>query len=276
MRLPTAASLDGAATIKFGILVGFCAILIDASIAHGLFWENDPYWTYWITKTFLITTIFTLGTAFFGIGIVQGLVITAVHTLVLEVYYQFFAPVGLPQEPMWLPEEDLWFPWGVPPHYLAIGAGYFLAMWVWRRRERLAEVDAVACAVVSILGAVVVIVLDALLSQLLLLGHFSGLTFYVQHLLIGVVFLFVWTSLAGWDTRGWIVGSVLLALIWTTYSMYLGPVDLPFTARPTYLGYEDLWLRSFPGATVAALAGLFVTRAIGRRLSSASVAVAPP
>lgn len=44
-------------TIKFGVLVGFAAIFIDAAIAHGLFWENDPYWTYWITKTFLITTV---------------------------------------------------------------------------------------------------------------------------------------------------------------------------------------------------------------------------
>lgn len=268
-------TLDAASTIKFGILVGFCAIFIDASVAHGLFWENDPYWTYWITKTFLITAIFTLGTAVFGIGVAQGIVITAVHTLVLETYYQLLAPVGLPQEPMWLPEEDVWFPWGVPPHYLAIGAGYFLAMWLWRRRARLADTDAAACAAVSVVGAVVVLVLDALLSQLLLLGHFAGLTFYVQHLLIGVVFLFVWTALVGWDGRGWVAGSVLLALVWTTYSMYLGPVDLPFTARPTYLGYEDLWLRSFPGATVASLVGLHVTRAIAPRLPWARVEMLP-
>lgn len=51
-------------TVKFSILVGFSAIFIDAVIAHGLFWDNDPYWTYWVTKTFLITTVFLFGTAF--------------------------------------------------------------------------------------------------------------------------------------------------------------------------------------------------------------------
>jgi hypothetical protein len=40
-------------TILFGIMVGLFAIFFDAAIAHGLFWENDPYWTYWVTKTFL-------------------------------------------------------------------------------------------------------------------------------------------------------------------------------------------------------------------------------
>jgi hypothetical protein len=63
-------------TIKLGILVGLSAIFMDAAIAHGLWWENDPYWTYWITKTFLITTVFTIGTAFWGIGIKQGLIIS--------------------------------------------------------------------------------------------------------------------------------------------------------------------------------------------------------
>jgi hypothetical protein len=32
-------------TVKFAVLVGLCAIFIDAVIAHGLFWDNDPYWT---------------------------------------------------------------------------------------------------------------------------------------------------------------------------------------------------------------------------------------
>jgi hypothetical protein len=71
--------------VTFGAWVGLSAIFVDAAIAHGLFWENDPYWTYWITKTFLITTIFTLGTALLGIGLWQGLALTAVHTLILEV-----------------------------------------------------------------------------------------------------------------------------------------------------------------------------------------------
>jgi hypothetical protein len=33
----------------FGAAVGLFGIFYDASIAHGLFWENGPYWTYWTT-----------------------------------------------------------------------------------------------------------------------------------------------------------------------------------------------------------------------------------
>src|SRR5687767_13988550 len=119
-------------TAKFGILVGLAAIFIDAAIAHGLFWENDPYWTYWITKSFLITTVFIIGTSLLGIGIVQGLIITAVHTAILEIYYEWLAPVGLPQEPEWLDDKHLCMT-GVPAHYLAILTGYFIALWIWRR-----------------------------------------------------------------------------------------------------------------------------------------------
>jgi hypothetical protein len=114
-----------------------------------------------------------------------------------------------------------------------------------------------------------VLVLDAVITQGVLLGRLSGATFYLQHLLIGVVFLFAWTAFVGWDTRGWIAASILLPLVWTTYSMYLGPVDLPFTGRPHYLGYEDLWLRSFPGGIVASLAGLYVTRLVAPRVRGA-------
>jgi hypothetical protein len=37
----------------------------------------------------------------------------------------------------------------------------------------------------------------------------------------------------------------MLALVWTTYSMYLGPRGLPFD-EPYYSGYRDLWWLSFP------------------------------
>src|SRR5687768_1934599 len=99
--------LTGREVAKFGVMVGFFGIFYDAALAHGLFWENDPYWTYWITKTFLITTVFSLGTVFLGIGIWQGLALTFVHTLVLEIYYQWFAPIGLPQEPQWLSIKEI-------------------------------------------------------------------------------------------------------------------------------------------------------------------------
>src|SRR3712207_4387712 len=72
---------------KFTALVALLAILSDAAVGHGLLWENDPYWTYWITKTFLIATVFGLGTAWLGSGAGRGAVITLVHTLVLTIYY---------------------------------------------------------------------------------------------------------------------------------------------------------------------------------------------
>src|SRR5688572_13656056 len=92
-------------TAKFGLLTALCASFIDVVIAYGLFWENDPYWTYWVTRSFLIATVFIIGPAFLGIGTVQGLVITAVHTAILEIYYEWLAPVGLPQEPQWLDDN---------------------------------------------------------------------------------------------------------------------------------------------------------------------------
>ena len=92
-----------------------------------MFWDNDPYWIYWITKTFLITTVFMFGTAFLGIGLVPGLILTAVHTAILEIYYQWLAPVGLPQKPEWLDFNHLWIT-GVPAHFRAIFAGCLLAL----------------------------------------------------------------------------------------------------------------------------------------------------
>jgi len=262
--------------VKFSVLVGLSAIFIDAAIAHGLFWDNDPYWTYWITKTFLITTVFLFGTAWIGLGIWQGLALTAVHTAILEVYYQWLAPVGLPQEPEWLDFNHLWVT-GVPAHYLAILAGYFLALWLWRRNrltppalyadDRTAWQATRGFSLYALIVAVVVLVLDGVLTQLILLQDFPGLTFFVQHLLIGFVFVAVWTAYGGaHDIQRWLVGSLLLALIWVSYSMYLGPRGLPLEA-PTYSGYNDLWWRSFPGAFVAALVGWgLCERLVSRRL----------
>ncbi len=272
----TTTRLSPVGTAQFGLAVGLAAIFVDASIAHGLFWENDPYWTYWVTKTFLITTVFTLGTVFLGIGIWQGLVLTAVHTLVLEVYYQWFSPIGLPQEPQWLSFKDLWQV-GVLAHYLAILGGYFLALWAWRRVPRtraLTELDTRAVALLALGGAVAVIVIDAILTHAILMGRVPGVTFFLQRLLIAVVFLFFWSSFVGFGRAGWIAASFLLALIWTTYNMYLGPwlspseapwiTGLPSLEVTRYMDYEDLWLRSFPGAFVSSLIGLFAVARILR------------
>lgn len=275
-------------TAKFGILVGLGAIFIDAVIAHGLFWENDPYWTYWITKSFLISTVFILGTAFLGIGIGQGVIITAVHTAILEIYYEWLAPIGLPQEPEWLDDKHLWTT-GVPAHYLSILTGYFIALWIWRRatsaaadRRREAPragadrggVTSAAIAVSALVSTLIILVLSGIVTHAVLLGTFPGITYFVQHLLVGFVFLYLWSAYVGMRGGGWIVAALMLSLVWVAYGMYLGPTGLP--EKVHYLGYHDLWFRAFPGDFLAALLGLLVaTKLFGRTALRAGTIAAP-
>jgi hypothetical protein len=280
--------LDPAAAARFGILVALSAIFVDAAVAHGLYWENDPYWTYWVTKTFLIATVFTLGTVFLGVGLGPGLVLTLVHTLILEVYYQWMAPIGLPQEPQWLPVRDLWT-LGFVTHFLAILGGYLLALWIWRRRANVATLtdrDAPLVGLFALGAAVLAVVVDGVVTQAVLLGHFPGIAFFVQRLLIAFVFLFAWSVYVGYDRAGLASGAVLLALVWTTYAMYLGPAsgpsDLPFvTGQPpltktTYLDYEELWLRTLPGGVAAVLAALVIaTRVVPGPLRRVAAPVRP-
>lgn len=264
-------------TAKFGLLVGLCAIFIDAVIAHGLFWENDPYWTYWITKSFLISTVFIIGTAFFGIGLVQGLVLTLVHTLVLEIYYQFFAPVGLPQEPEWLDFNHLWIT-GFPVHYLSILIGYLMARWVWLRgprpeREPDETPPAGATALGSLTAVVLILFLSGIITHGVLMGAFPGVTYFIQHLLVGFVFVYLWSAYVGMAGAGWAVGALMLALTWTAYGMYLGPLGLP-ADPPRYLGYQELWLKAFPGDLISALAGFWFAQFILPRIGRRSVVLA--
>lgn len=275
-------------TAKFGILTALGAIFIDAVIAHGLFWENDPYWTYWITKSFLIATVFTIGTAFLGIGIVQGLILTVVHTLILEIYYQWLAPIGLPQDPQWLDFNHLWVT-GVPVHYLAILTGYFMALWIWRRSstgerreaDREVAVDrrspsgaAAAVATASLLATVIVLVLSGIITHALLMGEFPGITYFVQHLLIGFIFVFVWSAYVGMGGGGWVVAALMLSLTWTAYGIYLGPTELP--EKVVYLTHHQHWSRVFPGDFVAALAGLFISIRLLPRLAPRDARLALP
>src|SRR5918997_5699296 len=118
---------------RFTALVALLAILSDAAVGHALLWENDPYWTYWITKTFLIATVFGLGTAWLGMGVGRGAVITAVHTLVLTIYYWTLSPIGLPSHATWLDLEHTWVT-GLPVHFAVIYLGYLTALWLWRQR----------------------------------------------------------------------------------------------------------------------------------------------
>jgi hypothetical protein len=84
---------------------------------------------------------FGLGTAWFGVGVGRGAIITAVHTLVLNIYYWTFSPIGLPSTPTWLDLEHTWIS-GLPIHFGVIYTGYLLALWAWWRREAMARTGA--------------------------------------------------------------------------------------------------------------------------------------
>lgn len=64
--------LSLSALFKFTALASLFAIFADAAIAHAMLWGNDPYWTYWVTDTLLMATVFGLGTAWVGIGAGRG------------------------------------------------------------------------------------------------------------------------------------------------------------------------------------------------------------
>ena len=63
--------------VKFGILTGFAALFLAASVAQSVFWGHDPYSTFWMTTAFRITTIFTLGSVFLSVRRWQSVVLTA-------------------------------------------------------------------------------------------------------------------------------------------------------------------------------------------------------
>ncbi len=247
--------------VKFGLLVGATGIFIDAAIAHGIFWENDPYWTYWITKTFLISTSFILGTALLGTGILRGAIITIFFTAVLQAYYSWFAPVGLPQEPMWFIVKDMWTE-GYVTHYLTIFTGYLFALWIWKRnggraKEEASE-EARSLATWSLTTAVLIVVLDGVITQGILLRNFPGITYFIQHLLISCVFVSAWSVFMGFDEEGQIAGGFTLSLLYVLYGMFLSPTGLP-GPNPHYLGYSDLWFKTFPGVLISALMAFAIT-----------------
>jgi hypothetical protein len=241
--------------VKFGALVALLGILSDATLAHALLWENDPYWTYWITKTILIATVFTLGTAWFGVGVKRGAVITLVHTIILTVYYWTFSPIGLPEDAEWLDLHHTWTT-GVPIHFLVIYLGYLAALWIWNKSNvEVKEIEASTGANNALLWTVPAVVVMGLLSSLVL-GQFVGVTWFVTRILIVFVFLLFWTTYIPFKNSAVIGGGILLALILTAYSHYLSPLGLPGTWRifnsvspitsPVWLDYKQLWGYQFP------------------------------
>jgi hypothetical protein len=262
----------------FTVAVALSAIFVDAAVGHGLTWENDPYWTYWVTKTFLIATIFGLGTAWFGVGIGRGAAITAVHTLVLTIYYWTLSPIGLPSQPTWLDLEHTWIT-GIPIHFGVIYLGYLLALWILRRRQAGFGPldDSGSLGVRALIFGVGIVVVGGALSSLAL-GEFPGVTWFVVRLLLTITFLLSWWGVVGNDLAANLIGGLVLAFAWATYSQFVGPVGLPDTpfrifdpapppASVRWLDYTELWVISVPIYLVVMLAALFLAsrnRDIGR------------
>ncbi|MDQ3945795.1 MAG: hypothetical protein M3357_11715 [Actinomycetota bacterium] len=259
---------------KFTAAVALLAILSDAAVGHALLWENDPYWTYWITKTFLIATVFGLGTAWLGTGIARGAVLTAVHTLILTVYYWSLSPIGLPSHPEWLDLQHTWVT-GVPVHFGVIYLGYLAALWLWRRRPAEGDEDEDRSVAGDANRAVAVgtgIVVVGGLLEAVAIGEFPGVTWFVVRVLITVPFVLAWLAAAGRDRAAAVGGGITLALMLATYSHFLGPVGLPDTdlrilaqdpppATVHWLSYRDEWLVAFPLTLFVAVAALLADSA---------------
>lgn len=271
--------------VKFTALASLLAIFIDAAIGHAMIWGNDPYWTYWVTDTLLMATVFGLGTMIFGIGIGRGALITAVHVTLLTIYYWSLSPIGLPSNPEWLDLEHTWIT-GLPVHMAVYYLGYLGAFWLWTRRtaagsngaprpERsLAQVGAAALVV----SAAVVIIVG--LIQTVVLNEFPGITWFVMRVAVAVPFTVAWWMLAGNGRGSALVGGIVLALLLTTYGHYLSPAGLPSNparlfaensppADVHWLSYRQQFMVMLPfGAVVASFAYLLAARWLAHRSES--------
>lgn len=251
---------------KFAGTAAVLAMFVDAAVGHALLWENDPYWTYWATDTFLIAAVFGIGTALIGLGVGRGAVVAAVQAVVLTVYYWTLSPIHVPSSPEWLDLQHTWVT-GVPVHFGVYYLGYLMALWLWRRRRHVTEPAAarslradVAAAVV--VGAVVVILSGV--GQAVALGEGLGLTWFVQRTVIASVFTMLWWAAAGRDRAAAVGGAITLAFVLLTYSHFLSPVGLPDMdlrilspdsppASSHWLSWVDEWIVAFPITLLAAL-----------------------
>jgi len=256
--------------VKFITLVALFGILSDSALGHALLWENDPYWTYWITKTFLIATVFALGTAWLGVGPGKGAIITAIHTVILTIYYWSFSPVGLPRKIEWLDLEHTWTT-GIPIHFIVIYIGYLVALWLWRQ-SGAGEIGLVRARPIVIKGllAAIVVVLVLGSASSLFLYQFVGATWFVTRLLIVYMFLLFFLVYLPQTNNNILVTSLILALILTIYSHWLSPLGLPGTWRVLneaspqtnirWLNYKELWLYQFPIYLLSNLLGLWLAK----------------
>lgn len=260
--------------VKFTALASMLAIFIDAAIAHAMFWGNDPYWTYWVTDTLLMATVFGIGTMLFGIGIGRGALLTAVHVLLLTTYYWSLSPIGLPSHPEWLDLERTWIT-GLPVHFAVYYMGYLGALWLWGRRTAVASDQdnrpqrSLAQVAAAALVVAVAIVVATGAIQTLLLQEFPGITWFVMRIAVAVPFTVGWWMLAGNDRTSAVAGGIVLALLLTTYSHFLGPVGLPseparlFAADSPpadvhWLSYREQFMAMLPLTAIVAGIGYLI------------------
>ena len=216
--------------MKFTAMAALLAIFADAAVAHAMLWANDPYWTYWVTDTLLMATVFGLGTAWFGIGALRGAAITGVHILLLTTYYWTLSPIGLPAHAEWLDLERTWIT-GLPVHFAVYYLGYLVAVWLWRRRPpagnaTVGQASIAGLATLAVVTATgIAIVLG--LVQWLVTGSFPGLTWFIVRLAIAAPFVFGWWALAGRDRAAALSGGVVIAFLLSTYGHFVSPVGLP-------------------------------------------------
>jgi hypothetical protein len=253
---------------KFTAVAALLAIFVDAAIGHAMLWGNDPYWTYWITDTLLMATVFGLGTAWLGIGLVRGAVITAVHMVLLTVYYWSLSPIGLPSQPEWLDLEHTWVT-GLPVHFTVYYLGYVIALWLWLAKDVGPESSTARQATVGV-GVAVAIVIVAGVLQALVLGEFPGVTWFVMRIAVASAFTLAWWSIAGRDSTAAVGGGIMLGFLLVAYGHFLGPVGLPNSefrilaenpppAEVQWLSYRQEFLVILPMTILLAVIGYLLT-----------------
>lgn len=263
----TSSSLLFSEVCKFTAMAALLAIFVDAVIGHAMLWGNDPYWTYWITDTLLMATVFALGTAWIGIGLLKGAVITAIHMVLLTIYYWSFSPIGLPSQPEWLDLEHTWIT-GLPVHFAVYYLGYVIALWLWRHhlaRDVAPDASAAQQATLGV-GVAVAVVLVTGLMQALMLGQFPGVAWFVMRSAIASAFTLAWWSSAGRDRASAVTGGIVLGFLLVAYGHYLGPVGLPNSefrvlaenpppAEVNWLSYRQEFLVILPVTIILAVVG---------------------
>lgn len=230
--------------VKFGILVGLTGIFLDAAIVHSIWWENGPYWDYWLTEALLLVFVFTAGTSFFGMGVWQALLLSAVQTAILEIYYR-----------------GLWV--GVASHFLAIFSGYLFAMWAWNR-SKIRKLDesfqnAKRYSALAVITSLISVVMAYFITYAFLFNHFTAFPFLLLLLAMSFIFFLFWRVYVGFDSEGMLTAALILSLILSTASIY-------------HLDDSTAWIALFLGNFSSILLGLIITKFLVIKMQTKQIA----